>query len=292
MKVKGAVTPKMKCSICGQELNGKEIVCPMCGAKLQRPAPEPQRRSAVPDAQQRVSPQPSYASVNTQGNTQSGAGNAGTQAAPVSSGATVGTDLKKAVARSERKRRMGLAVFGAIFTLFGFSVDEISMSIGGLVLLAIYFAPMLKGGYPKRFEEQLAKKGVTANQVESDLQNGQSFPSLLLGKRYGATLGQKVDLIVLNDLVWCYALNTTTRYRAVIITVGKSYSFSVKMVRRDKSEITIPTRSADEQAQLLKALQERASWSIFGYNDDLSRIAKTDFSSFIKHADDKKREIF
>ncbi|MBQ7370448.1 MAG: hypothetical protein IJW67_00955 [Blautia sp.] len=194
--------------------------------------------------------------------------------------------LRSKMIRQELKNRALLGLIGALITLFGFSVDGgTAIGLVGLGVLLLYLLPFFKGGYPKSFETEMTKNGVTAEQLEADIATGQSFPFATLGRRFLVVLAPKLALIPLRDIIWCYGINTTMHYRVYgIVPAGKGKSFSLKLVRRDRSETMITAGESDVQT-LLREIKTRAPGVIIGYNQELDKNMKSHFEEAVRHVD-------
>ncbi len=194
-------------------------------------------------------------------------------------------DIKSKLNRSQQKRRIPVAVLGAFFILLGLGNGMYFLCFPGVILVFLYFLPAIRSGYPKAFEAELARNGLTAEQAEADLAAGQEFPPLSVGARYALVFGPKIKLLPLKDLIWCYGVNTTTQYRVYgLIPAGKTRSSAIKLVSRDRSEVVSPAAEDDVKA-ILGAIKSRVPGVIAGYSQEVEKRMKSDFESAVRYVD-------
>lgn len=199
--------------------------------------------------------------------------------------------VKEQIIQNEKKSRFFLAVIGVLLALIGFGSGTVPMGIIGGVLLIVYFIPSIRSDYPKSFKEDIAKLGITAEQAETDLADGQVFTAAAIGRRFMLIFLPKARLVALRDLIWCYGVNTTTQYRVYgIIPAGKGKSSSLKLVCRDRSELNIASAQGDIKP-ILQAIKSRVPGVIVGYSKDIENAVKTDFASAVSHVDGKNTGV-
>lgn len=189
--------------------------------------------------------------------------------------------------------------FGALF-LFGgitllttgdISLGSIFVAIFGIGFLVAFGLPLINGGYLKDFNAVLSGNGLTMEQVEADLADAQRFKNIEFGRNYALVLNESPKLVVLQNLVWCYGVNTTTTHKLYgIIPTGKTKSYAVKLINRDRSEISVPVAKETDSAPVLQAIQARVPAVILGYNENIDNLAKANFAELVRYVDQRKQQ--
>ena len=197
------------------------------------------------------------------------------------------------------KRSLFPIIFGALF-LFGgitllttgdISLGSIFVAIFGIGFLVAFGLPLINGGYLKDFNAVLSGNGLTMEQVEADLAGAQKFKNIEFGRNYALVLNESPKLVVLQNLVWCYGVNTTTTHKLYgIIPTGKTKSYAVKLINRDRSEISVPVAKETDSAPVLQAIQARIPAVILGYNENIDNLAKANFAELVRYVDQRKQQ--
>ena len=95
-----------------------------------------------------------------------------------------------------------------------------------------------------------------------------------------------LDVFHIPDVVWAY--KKVTRHSINFIPTGKTYA-TIMFDRYGKSLEMNEGRA--ESNSIMMILEERAPWVVFGYSDELKKIALDNWSGFVAVVDSKRSQI-
>jgi hypothetical protein len=89
----------------------------------------------------------------------------------------------------------------------------------------------------------------------------------------------------LDDIVWAY--KKVTKHSINFIPTGKSYTAILVGRHRQRIEVKLSNKTADE---ILNELAIRVPWAIYGFSRDLERVWKSDPGGFIAAVDQRRSQ--
>ena len=177
-----------------------------------------------------------------------------------------------------------------LFYFFGYLVYPYLLPIGAVtagILLILQTYGILTGRYMKNINSFLTEKGISLSDLEGDNYD-RITPSVWVGSRYLLLISGEIFAIDLEDLIWCYFIEITTKHKfLIIIPVGTTRRYSIKFVLRKGSEYTIAV-PAKKRSDVIRTIHDLAPAVITGYSDKLAALQKNNFNEMIRYVDSKK----
>ena len=170
-----------------------------------------------------------------------------------------------------------------------FAYGSLSLNIffAGGILLVIYGVGRIikgsKGGYLKKFRQDMAEGGFNEAAIESDFASAKYFDKK--GNFRGGRLmtyytsGAEIRGIPNNKISWCYQ-NTVT-HRTNGVKTGTTYNV-VFFVEGRKKEITLPVDNEAIAQDILQRYSAMFPWIIAGYTDELKKLFNKSHAEFLQ----------
>lgn len=158
-----------------------------------------------------------------------------------------------------------------------------------LAISLIMLIRLLSGAYRKKVDAVIARNQLIPELIEEDLANGRTLKSGVFGRRYALIGMSTQSLIDYQDLVWAYKQTTTTRHRLYgIIPVGKTVTYAVRFVTKDKVQTGCNVKNEEEADDLICYVAECAPFAIYGYTEEREQLMKTNFESLVQTVEERK----
>lgn len=162
----------------------------------------------------------------------------------------------------------GVAIFTILIVIF--------LGIGIFLLTRA-----LSGSGQKRIKEYIAKSSnpdAAREKVEYFLSNTPVVNGLQYNRDFICGPSEAVTVFgETSKLVWAYQLTTT--HKRGLITVGKSYSLMLAFT--DGSRQSVSMKNEECLQKNLQALSELCPQAILGYNNDLDKMFRKEFTKFL-----------
>lgn len=180
-----------------------------------------------------------------------------------------------------------------LFLPYYLQVNKVAdTDLGGVVIFVILIAiclgigifllvRALSGSGQKRIREYIAKSSnpdAAREKVEYFLNNTPVVNGLQYNRDF--ICGPSAAVTVFGEtakLIWAYQLTTT--HKRGFITVGKSYSLMLAFA--DGSRQSVSMKNEECLQKNLQALSELCPQAILGYNNDLDKMFRKEFSKFL-----------
>lgn len=183
---------------------------------------------------------------------------------------------------------VGALTDGAADTAYFMIGLGIVMTLAGIFILiwAVF------GGTLKTFKKELADTGFSEMNVNYEFEDTASFNKgdIRVGKRLTFFMTGFKPHVILNDkLVWAY--EKTTTHRRYGIKVRTTYEVAINTYDKRGFHISV----ANEQAvqEILQYINQRMSWVVIGYSDELNKMFKKDYQGFLNlRYNSREREGF
>lgn len=170
---------------------------------------------------------------------------------------------------------------------FTYGTLSLNIFFGCGILLVIYGIGRIikgtKGGYLKKFRQDMAEGGFSEPAVESDYASAKFYDkkgNLRAGRLMTYyTSGAEIRGIPNNKISWCYQ-NTVT-HRTNGVKTGTTYNV-VFFVEGRKKEITLPVDNEAVAQEILQRYGAMFPWVVAGYTDELKKLFNKNHSEFLQ----------
>ena len=170
---------------------------------------------------------------------------------------------------------------------FTYGTLSLNIFFGCGILLVIYGVGHIikgtKGGYLKKFRQDMAEGGFSEPAVESDYASAKFYDkkgNLRAGRLMTYyTSGAEIRGIPNNKISWCYQ-NTVT-HRTNGVKTGTTYNV-VFFVEGRKKEITLPVDNEAVAQEILQRYGAMFPWVVAGYTDELKKLFNKNHSEFLQ----------
>lgn len=150
-----------------------------------------------------------------------------------------------------------------------------------LILLSIIcIIQMFTGAHLSKIKKFIKhnQDSVGMESIEADYERGAVLGSFVIGKLFTFYFRvNKANILKNSDMVWAYLLNVTHRSYGIKVGVTRSLIIYTK----DKKKHTIQLKKNDDINAILNRLAEVNPHIITGYSDDLLKLFKKDFDTFV-----------
>lgn len=149
----------------------------------------------------------------------------------------------------------------------------------------------LSGHYKKQVKKTISVNHLDEDSVAYDLDSGVSLRVMQIGKKYALCTKGRPALFIFDQIIWAYPHTTTTRTYYNGIPSGTSKSYEIRIFTSDKKCNKVKVSSEQEENEILEYLQKAAPAAIYGYDDNLKRTAKSNFSSLVNMVNQRRMEF-
>lgn len=168
--------------------------------------------------------------------------------------------------------------------------------IVGFILLSGFF----NGAYKKNLMTALENNGLDEDAVAKDLDLSNSknrpdkFPKhVILGNQYMMTKELNSNLLILDQLVWCYQKTTNSKHRVYgFIPAGTTTSYSVVFVDDKKRVMETSVKSEAAAQALIDELQKYAPAAIYGYTEEIAAASQQNYAQLVEAVQERKQKLF
>ena len=149
-----------------------------------------------------------------------------------------------------------------------------------LLLVIILILQMLSKSYLSRIKKFIknSEDSASMERIEADYEGATPFGSITIGNLYTHYFqGNKAWILKNSDMIWAYMLNVTHRTYGIKVGVTKTLIVYTK----NKKKYSINLKKSDDVTSILNKLSEINSTIVTGYSDELKKLFKKDFDSFV-----------
>ena len=156
--------------------------------------------------------------------------------------------------------------------------------VGAVLVLGaiVFFILLLCGSGLKAIKKELADVGITESEAEFEYENAKIFTKnndVRIGRRVLFYMsGSKAHIIPKDKIVWAYMKTTTHRTNG--IKTGTTYE--VDVYTYDKKSVLISVNKENIALEILQYIGDTMPWVVVGYNDDLNRLFRGNYSEFLE----------
>ena len=156
--------------------------------------------------------------------------------------------------------------------------------VGAVLVLGaiVFFILLLCGSGLKAIKKELADVGITESEAEFEYENAKIFTKnndVRIGRRVLFYMsGSKAHIISKDKIVWAYMKTTTHRTNG--IKTGTTYEVAVYTY--DKKSVLISVNKENIALEILQYIGDTMPWVVVGYNDDLNRLFRGNYSEFLE----------